>query len=71
MEVKTCASSGEVEAGVSPLLKPSRDPYRGWGKPLDLWLLVISLRTLGFDFDALLLIMLQRQLTERPARDRR
>jgi hypothetical protein len=54
---------------VSPFLKPSHDPSRGWSKPPDLWLLTISLRTLGFDFDALLLIMSQRQLTEQPARD--
>jgi hypothetical protein len=54
---------------VSSFLKPSRDPYHGWSKPPDLWLLAISLRMLGFDFDALLLIMSQRQLTEQPARD--
>jgi hypothetical protein len=64
MEAKACAGSGEVRAGVPPLLKPSRDPYRSWSKPPDLWLLTISLRMLGFDFDALLLIMSQRQLTE-------
>jgi hypothetical protein len=68
MEAKTCAGSGEVGAGVSPFLKPLRDPYHGWSKPPDLWLLAISLRTLGFDFDALLLIMSQRQLIEQPAR---
>jgi hypothetical protein len=54
---------------VSPLLKPSRDPYRGWSKPPDLWLLAISSQMLDFDFGALLLIMSQRQLTEQPARD--
>jgi hypothetical protein len=68
-EAKTCAGSGEVGAGVSPFLKPLRDPYRGWSKPPDLWLLAISSRTLSFDFNALLLIMSQRQLTEQPARD--
>jgi hypothetical protein len=54
---------------VSPFLKPSRDPYRGWSEPPDIWLLAISLRMLGFYFDALLLIMSQCQLTEQPARD--
>jgi hypothetical protein len=62
-EVKTCAGSGEVEAGASPFLEPSRNPYRGWSGPPDLWLLAIPLRTLGFDFDAPL-----RQLTGQPAR---
>jgi hypothetical protein len=54
---------------VSAFLKPSRDPYRGWSKPPDLWLLAISLQMLDFDFDALLLIMSQRPLTEQLARD--
>jgi hypothetical protein len=35
MRAKSCAGSGEVEAGMSPFPKPSHDPCRGWSKPLD------------------------------------
>jgi hypothetical protein len=54
---------------MSPLPKPSHDPYHGWNEPPRSLALAISLRMLGFDFDALLLIMSQRQLTEQSARD--
>jgi hypothetical protein len=69
MEAKSCASSGNVRAGTPPLLKPSHNPCRGWSKLPGLLALAISLRMLDFNFDALLLVISQCQLTGQPARD--
>jgi hypothetical protein len=69
MEAKFCAGSGDARAGTSPFPEPSHNPCRGWSKPPGLLALAISLRMLDFNFDALLLVISQRQLTGQPARD--
>jgi hypothetical protein len=52
-----------------PFPGPSHNPCHGWSKSLGFLALAISLRMLGFDFIARLLVMSQRQLTGQPARD--
>jgi hypothetical protein len=69
MEAKSYAGSGEAGAGTPPFPEPSYNPFRGWSKPLGLLPLAISLRMLDFNFDALLLVISQRQLTGQPAKD--
>jgi hypothetical protein len=69
MEAKSCAGSGDAGANTPPFPRPSHNPCRGWSKPPGLLALAISLRMLDFNFDALLLVISQRQLTGQPARD--
>jgi hypothetical protein len=69
VEAKSYAGSGDGGAGMSPFPEPSHNPCRGLSKPPGLLALAISLRMLDFDFDALLLVVSQHQLTGQPARD--
>jgi hypothetical protein len=69
MEAKSYAGSGEAGAGTPPFPEPSHNPCRGWSKPPGLLALAVSLRMPDFNFDTLLLVISQRELTGQPARD--
>jgi hypothetical protein len=69
VEIASCAGSVVTGADASLLLEPSCNPCCSWGEPPNHWPSPFLRESLDFGFDALLLVMSQRQLIGQLTKD--